>query len=246
MSELGDAFREEVEAKVGHAHTLAMPEREPTFSDFTELFADTTAGRTEAAAAAGYGTAAEARAAGPAAVRDRRTFMRGLQRRSEARPRGGAQRRGAPGTVTPAMRELVRAEWRAESVPRDPRAVLRLLHRWGATVSALELTFAYEDRKRSFGRFSVGVKPDVLRRSGFTSAAIEELDWDALAEAFLLAWGRAYGMGDYAAGGGHDVEALSFRVGFTERSQYQWGRTSRPAGAANVNPRAPKYRGMAS
>ncbi len=61
MTTLTKAFEAECRRKVGHTHTLAMPAHEPTYDDFVAVFPPTTAGRVEAAQAAGYGTARSVR-----------------------------------------------------------------------------------------------------------------------------------------------------------------------------------------
>lgn len=236
---LAAAFQAECRRKVGHEHKLAHPDRAPAFEDFVAIFPPTTEGRQAAAKAAGYGTAKDHPKGSPGYVR-RRTFMRTLQRYST----GGAQKRRPPERLRAREAGIVRAQWKRTSTPTSVRGVLELLNRWGSTATAVELTFSYEPRAREFDRFAVGISPATLRRSGFTSPVIrgEPIPWAQLAEAYLLAWGRAYGMGDYAAGGASDVKRLTFRVGFTDEAQYSYGPGSRPPGAPNAS--GNKYRGM--
>lgn len=242
--DLARAFREEVERKVGHVHELVADRGEPTLSDFVELFPATTAGRQAAAKAAGYGGPGEHRQGSRAWTR-RRSFMRELQRYTTTA--GQRRRQGPGGRERPLNRReasIVRSQWRKQSRPGNVRAVLRAMNRYGATVTNFTGKFRYEpQRRRQLDRFAVGVRPAVARRSGFTSDAIERLDWRELSEAFLLAFGRAYGMGDYGAGGASSVEAFTFRLGYAPQAAYHFGSKSRPPGAKRAS--GNKYRGIA-
>jgi hypothetical protein len=231
------AFREACTAKVGHSHTLAMPERDPNLEDFVKMFPS----NEDAAKAAGFGAKGAHKPNTPGWTR-RRSFMRNLQRY-----RTGATEKRTPGPkMNKRMGSIVRAQWRKTARPGTVRQVLELLNKYGAAVTELECTFHYENRAREFDRFAVGITPATLQRSGLTVPVIrsQPIPWAQLADAFLLSWGRAYGMGDYAAGGATKVGAFTFRVGFTGRAQYAYGPSSRPAGAPNAT--GNKYRGMAS
>lgn len=237
---LTEAFEAECRRKVGHIHSLAMPQRPPTYADFLELFPPTTSGRVEAARAAGYGTAASVRG-DSTAQRRRRTFMRNLQRHEAGE---GRQRRAAPEVLGERESGIVRAQWRRESRPHTVRAVLELMNRYGATVTELDLVFDYDSdgRARKLG-FAVGIKPEVLRGAGFLLPYIHEdpIPWEHLAGTFLLAYGRAYGMGDFGISGSDDVSALRFRVGYSGEAQYDFGSPSRPRGAKRVSSKT-KYK----
>lgn len=239
---LATAFLREVDAKIGHVHSLVADRREPTYQDFVGLFPATTEGRQEAARAAGYGGPGEHRQ-GSRAWRTRRSFMERVRRWQTS----AGQQRTPPPVLRKREAGIVRAQWRRESRPNNRRQVLRLMNRYGVTVTDFTGRFSYERRRRQLDRFAVGISPRVLQRSGFTSAAIAEAlrsrDYDALAESALLAFGRAYGMGDYAAGGASDVQAFAFRLGFAEAAVYRFGTSSRPAGARRAS--GNKYRGTA-
>lgn len=236
-----EAFLEECLAKVGHSHTLAQPDRAPTFDDFVELYPATTEGRVAAATAAGYGKPGQHKPGTAAHVR-RRSFMRQLQRWTTE----GTERRKPPDQLRKREAGIVKSSWKKASTPRNLGQVLELIRRYGATVTALIFTPGYEKRKRNFSAFSVGLKPSLLQRCGFTRDAVRGEDMDELAGAFLLAFSRAYGMGDYLAGGqDDDTELLTFRLGFAATAQYQYGRASRPPKAPNVPPGSRKYRGVA-
>lgn len=241
---LARAFREEVERKVGHVHELVADRGEPTLADFVEIFPPTTAGRQAAARAAGYGGPGEHRQGSRAWTR-RRSFMRELQRYTTT---AGQRRRQGPGgrerPLNKREASIVRSQWKKQARPGSVRAVLRAMNRYGATVTNFTGKFSYEPRRRrELNRYAVGVRPAVAQRAGFTSDAIARLDWNELAEAFLLAFGRAYGMGDYAAGGAISVEAFTFRLGYTPDAVYRFGTKSRPPGAKRAS--GNKYRGIA-
>lgn len=242
---LARAFREEVERKVGHVHELVADRGEPTLSDFVEIFPATTEGRQEAARAAGYGGPGEHRPGTKAWTR-RRSFMRELQRwttTAEQRRRQGEGARGRP--LGRREASIVRSQWKKQSRPANVRAVLRMMNRYGATVTNFTGRFTYERRLRTLDRYAVGVRPAVAQRSGFARELTdrEPIPWEELAEAFLLAFGRSYGMGDYAAGGATDVRAFTFRLGYTPEAVYTFGTSSRPPGAKRAS--GNKYRGIA-
>jgi hypothetical protein len=225
-----------------------MPQREPVYDDFVELFPPTTAGRVGAAQAAGYGTARSVRG-NREKTRRRRSFMRNMQRHEAGERR---QRRKPPETLGTRESGIVRAQWKREARPHTVRGVLELMNRWGATVTELDLVFDYDqdERLRKLG-FAVGIKPEVLRGAGFLIDYIREnpIPWEYLAGTFLLAYGRAYGMGDLGIAGSDDVEELRLRVGYTDAAQYDFGSPSRPKGAKRVKEKS-KYKsgrwGMAS
>lgn len=240
MTTLTEAFEAECRRKVGHTHTLAMPAHEPTYDDFVAVFPPTTAGRVEAAQAAGYGTARSVRG-NREKTRRRRSFMRSMQRHAAGE---GRERRRPPEKLGARESGIVRAQWRREARPHTVRAVLELMNRWGATVTELDLVFDYDQdgRRRKLG-FAVGIKPEVLRGAGFLLGYIREnpIPWDYLAGCFLLAYGRAYGMGDFGISGSDEVEELRFRVGYTDQAQYDFGSSSRPRGAKRVTSKT-KYK----
>lgn len=243
MATLAGAFEEEVRRKVGHVHHLvADPGREPTYGDFVGMFPATAAGRVEAARAAGYGGPRDHRPNTRAWTR-RRSFMRQLQRWQTS----ALERRRPPHVLNKREAGIVRARWKKDARPGSARAVLRVMWRYGVTVTALHVTFTYEDdRPRELDHYAVGIRPGVLRRSGFTRALVEgsPIPWTELADAFLLTFGRAYGMGDYAGGGASEAEEVSFRLGFTDQAVYAFGTSSRPPGEPRATGKR-KYRGIA-
>jgi hypothetical protein len=243
VTTLAEAFEAECRRKIGHTAALAMPQREPTWNDWLALFPNTTEGRIAARHAVGFDTPAHLRP-GTKKYTQQRSFMRRLQKRGAGPDR--KQRRGAPTKLSTQEAGVVRAQWRRNARPHTVRKVLELLNRYGATVYDLELEFAYDGdgRMRNLSHYAVGISSTVLRRSGFLMPMIKQqpIPWENLSRSFLLAYGRAYGMGDFGVAGSDDVEALSFRIGFTDRAQYTFGVKSRPAGAKRAT--GNKYRGL--
>lgn len=237
-----DAFELETRRKVGHSHKLAMPDREPTWEDYADLFEPTREGRAAAMRAAGFDKRGKALPRKGTQARKRRDAYR---RRVERYLTTGTERR-RPARLEPRERRVVLASWRRLSTPHTVRKVLELVWRWGATVTELEGAFDYEPARVRALSFAVGIRPAVLRRAGFYRelTRLNPIPWEELADAFLLAYGRAYGMGDYTAGGMVDVESFSYRLGFTDAAQYTFGSSSRPRGARQAPRGGPKYRGV--
>jgi hypothetical protein len=234
VTTLAEAFEAECRQKVGSTHTLAMPQRDPAYADFVELFPETKEGRQLAMKAAGYKPGSTAY----------RSYYQRLRRYNPVSKE--AVSRGRPKKLDQKSSSIVRAQWRRNARPHTVRKVLELINKWGATVYDLELAFAYDGdgRMRNLSHWAVGITPPLMQQSGFIMPMIrqEPIPWENLARSFLLAYGRAYGMGDFGVAGSDDVISLGFRIGFTGRAQYQFGVRSRPAGAQRAT--GNKYRGL--
>lgn len=206
MTTLAEAFREEVEAKIGHSHTLLMPNREPRWSDVEEEFPT----NASLARAAGFG-AAEDNRRGSKAWNDRRNFMRSAQRW-----RAGTKQHNPFGKSkwSPRLTSIVERRWRRQATPRSWREVLSLMSSHGITMTAIECTFAYEKTRERTIHATVSIAPWALEEANFTEAIEGRMNWRQAAQAVINAWAAGYGMGElpYDEGGVFDVE-MSFRLG---------------------------------
>lgn len=171
------------------------------------------------AEAAGFGTAAEARAAGPDAVRRRENFMRDLRRYRQ-------------GTRSPSkeFRELFNLE-PSEPRPRTLAEVVTLAERWGVTFAGFATVWISEDEvEREWPEPGWWISPAVMRDvgagwayGGLGTAIIEAgprgtLEaWADPTDQFAAAMSTAYlgGPGMVLA----DVEELTLQLGRVEGSQ---------------------------
>lgn len=151
------------------------------------------------AEAAGFGTAAEARAQGPAAVRARENFMRDLRRY-----RQGTRR------PSPEMRALFNLEPSPGERPRTLRRVVELIESMGVTFTGAATVHISEDEvEREWPPPGWWVSPGVWASYEGLSAAVRGRHWDEVADLFSGAMGDAYGVHFSLA----DVDWLTLKIG---------------------------------
>lgn len=181
-------FRAEVTSKVGKVAENLMPDREPTFADFQELYPD---------------GPSYARALGLGDYSTHRRGTKAFRRRQNALDAYSRWRRGGrnpfgQGGHGDRLASLVRTAWRDTATPLTTKEVLNLVVDHGATVTRFSGAFSYDHGRERTVNSPVYIWPEVLDESAFSFAVSVSppIGWEWLARAFLSAWARAYGLDD--------------------------------------------------
>jgi hypothetical protein len=221
---LADAIEAAVMAKVGHVASEAVPDEEVTYETLRELFGN----NADIATAAGYGRPGQHKK-GSEAWKRRRTLMRNLQRYEKERTGAAGQKR-TPTKLLPRLRSIAKTEQRRRATPRSVSDVIRLMGREGTTSTLLLATFGYSSSRNPARRREIDAviytRREVYRRSGWPMRGRVPRDadeWQELGEAYLMAWGEAYGMGgDLPASGVDETPVLLFEIGRGDGVQYEF------------------------
>lgn len=212
MATLGQAFRAEVEAKVGHGHTYLQPRREPTWADVEELYPESA----DLARAVGLGGPGDHKP-GTRAWRRRKSFLD-----QTARWRRGGRNPMAGSIWTDRLKSVVRAGWRRASTPGSVAQVLAFMREFGVTVYHFAGTFTYDPRRARTIRTSVACRPWVLEASGFDELSrARPTNWAQCGQALINAWASVYGMGELPYETAVEkVGDLSFRLGIDPNADW--------------------------
>ena len=203
-------------AHVGRPIGEAVPAADVTWGDIFAVY-DSNA---DIATAAGYGAPGQHRQ-GTQAWKDRRTFMRNVQRYRQESEGGPGQRR-TPTRLEPRIRRLARRGTTRAATVRD---VIRLMGMQGTTSDHLEVNFRYSPRDRMITA-SVYTHQSVYRGVGWRMRGFLPRDadeWETLGERYLEAFMVAYGMpSEVAQLGTEGTPGISFTIGREEPIDYDY------------------------